>query len=135
MKVSGGDINTPGLKTVTLTGKSPLAKGTRTFYVKVTADANDAVVSVSSGNGVTVTKQDNTYILDYTGSELKPPVSVYFRGNRLKSGTDYTVEYMNTTEVGSGTIKVTGQGGSLSADEINIPVKVMYNLNLCIHRL
>lgn len=129
VKVSGGDINTPGLKTVTLTGKSPLAKGTRTFYVKVTADANDAVVSVSSGNGVTVTKQDNTYILDYTGSELKPPVSVYFRGNRLKSGTDYTVEYMNTTEVGSGTIKVTGQGGSLSADEINIPVKVMYNLN------
>ncbi|MDO5425950.1 MAG: leucine-rich repeat domain-containing protein [Eubacteriales bacterium] len=46
----------------------------------------------------------------YTGSALKPSVTVTYNGVTLKKGTDYTVTYSNNVEVGTGTVSVTGIG-------------------------
>ena len=46
----------------------------------------------------------------YTGSAIKPAVTVKYNGKTLKSGTDYTVSYKNNKAVGTATITVTGKG-------------------------
>lgn len=46
----------------------------------------------------------------YTGSAIKPAVTVKYNGKTLKSGTDYTVSYKNNTKVGTAAITVTGKG-------------------------
>lgn len=48
--------------------------------------------------------------LTYTGSALKPAVTVTLGGKTLVSGTDYTVAYSSNTKVGRATITVTGKG-------------------------
>jgi len=62
---------------------------------------------------VTVTGIDDTY--DYTGSAITPSPNVtYIAGSptpvSLTKGTDYTVTYVNNTEVGTATIILTGIG-------------------------
>ena len=52
----------------------------------------------------------------YTGRELKPAVQVYAGTTKL-SGKDYTVSYNNNTQLGEGTVTITGRGnymGSIS---------------------
>lgn len=54
----------------------------------------------------------------FTGSAIKPSVSVKLGGKTLKAGTDYTVSYKANTSVGTATVTVTGKGtyaGSKSA--------------------
>ncbi len=46
----------------------------------------------------------------YTGSALKPAVTVTLNGKTLTNGTDYTVTYTNNTNAGTATIKVTCMG-------------------------
>jgi len=53
----------------------------------------------------------------YTGSAIRPSVTVKLNGTTLTSGTDYTVSYSNNTNVGKATLTVTGKGtysGSVS---------------------
>lgn len=46
----------------------------------------------------------------YTGSALKPGVTVVYEGKTLTLGTDYTVSYANNVNVGEATVTVTGKG-------------------------
>ncbi|MBR4514834.1 MAG: chitobiase/beta-hexosaminidase C-terminal domain-containing protein [Lachnospiraceae bacterium] len=46
----------------------------------------------------------------WTGSEIKPTVTVKHDGKTLKKGTDYTVSYSNNTNAGNATVKITGKG-------------------------
>jgi len=46
----------------------------------------------------------------YTGSVLKPDVTVTLDGKTLTSGTDYTVVYSNNINAGTATITITGKG-------------------------
>lgn len=48
--------------------------------------------------------------LTYTGSALKPAVTVTLGGKTLVSGIDYTLAYGNNTKVGRATVTVTGKG-------------------------
>lgn len=53
----------------------------------------------------------------YTGSEVKPRVSVYCQGSTLTQDTDYIVTYANNTKAGTATVTVKGIGsytGSVS---------------------
>lgn len=53
----------------------------------------------------------------YTGSALKPSVTVKYGSTKLESGTDYTIAYSGNKEPGTATVKITGTGtysGSLS---------------------
>ncbi len=87
-------------KTLTITG-------TESVTIKQIDIAKAAVTGIS----------DKTY----TGKTLTQNVTVKMDVNgtnfTLKSGTDYTVEYSNNTEVGTATVKITGAGnytGSVS---------------------
>ncbi|MBR4514839.1 MAG: Ig-like domain-containing protein [Lachnospiraceae bacterium] len=45
----------------------------------------------------------------WTGSAIKPTVTVKLDGKTLKKGTDYTVSYSNNTNAGNATVKITGK--------------------------
>ena len=65
----------------------------------------------------------------YTGSKLKPAVTVKLSGVKLKKGTDYTVAYKKNTEIGKATVTIIGAGkykGTVTANfKINPkPVKL-----------
>lgn len=129
--VSNPDLGTVGNKTITITGNKPYAKGTLTYYVSVVGDASGMVVRLSSGNGVTVSgpNSDGSYNLDYNGQKLYPTITVSFRG-KVVSPSDYKVVCNNVTNVGRGSIVVTGTGNALKAEPPKtIPVNVLYNLN------
>lgn len=46
----------------------------------------------------------------YTGSAIKPGITVSFGGLTLKKGTDYTVSYSNNTNIGRGYVVINGIG-------------------------
>lgn len=65
----------------------------------------------------------------YTGSKLKPAVTVKLGTVKLKKGTDYTVVYKKNTEIGKATVTIIGAGkykGTVTANfKINPkPVKL-----------
>ena len=60
-------------------------------------------------------KASNTVISDiksvsYTGSEIKPVVTVSCGDAKLKAGTDYTVSYQNHVKAGTATLTISGKG-------------------------
>ena len=60
-------------------------------------------------------KASNTVISDikavsYTGSEIKPAVTVSCGNAKLKAGTDYTVSYQNHVKAGTATLTINGMG-------------------------
>ena len=46
----------------------------------------------------------------YTGEEIKPALSVKYKGTKLTLGTDYDITYHDDTEPGTATAVVTGKG-------------------------
>ena len=59
--------------------------------------------------GATVTTSQKSY--GYTGKEIKPEVTVTLSdGTGLIFGTDYTVSYVDNTDIGTATVNVTGRG-------------------------
>ena len=46
----------------------------------------------------------------YSGSAIKPTITVKNGTTTLKNGTDYTVTYSNNTKVGTATVTITGKG-------------------------
>lgn len=47
---------------------------------------------------------------DYTGEPITPPIKVFYNGEELTEGVDYTVSYENNIEPGEGVIVITGIG-------------------------
>lgn len=59
---------------------------------------------------------------EFTGSQIKPDIKIYDRGNLLKLNVDYTVKYANNTNVGEAKIIVTGKGNY--SQVYNIPFSI-----------
>lgn len=81
-------------------------------YLTKTTAANDKALNSSN-----TTLKLSYAATPYTGSSLKPSVTVTYNGAKLVKNTDYTVSYSNNKEPGTATVKITGQGnysGSLS---------------------
>ncbi len=83
----------------------------------------DAVgITVSTSGGTKLTSSNATLSLSYTthpytGSALKPSITVKYGSTKLKSDSNYAVAYSSNKEPGTATVKVTGIGtytGSLS---------------------
>lgn len=122
---SNNDIATVSSSGV-ITGKK---NGTCMIYVFSGGgfDVVGVIVSTSGGDlslpapqaATKLTKSNTAVTLSYsthpyTGSALKPTVTVKYGSKNLKSGTDYNVTYSNNTEPGTATAKVTGIGSYTS---------------------
>ncbi|MBO5377019.1 MAG: fibronectin type III domain-containing protein, partial [Ruminiclostridium sp.] len=86
-----------GTATVTITGIGNYG-GTKTANFKITAK------SISSATISTIADQT------YTGSTIKPSVTVKDGSTTLTNGTHYTATYSNNTNVGTATVTITGIG-------------------------
>lgn len=66
-----------------------------------------AVSDITNISKATVSNIDNQ---TYTGKEITPYVTITYKGETLKKGTDYNLTYSNNVKAGSGKIKITGIG-------------------------
>ena len=66
------------------------------------------VVTKTDISTCTVTLSGSSFT--YTGSAIKPTVTVKNGSKTLTSGTDYTVAYSSNTNVGTATVTITGKG-------------------------
>ncbi|MBR1764318.1 MAG: CotH kinase family protein [Ruminococcus sp.] len=85
-----------GTATLTVTGKGA-CKGTATKTFTITK-AKISALSIS------IPYSSYTY----RGRGIKPTVTATLSGNKLVKGTDYSVEYLSNTEVGTAKIKISG---------------------------
>ncbi|MBR4622524.1 MAG: leucine-rich repeat domain-containing protein [Ruminococcus sp.] len=60
---------------------------------------------------------------DYTGSAIKPEVTVTCEGLVLSKDVDYTVSYTNNTSAGTATVKVTGKGNYPFTKSLTFKIK------------
>ncbi len=117
----------------TLSYKNNINAGSATVIIsgignyKGTAEASFTIVPASISNYSLSVIEDQCY----TGSELKPAVTVSSGTKTLAEGTDYTVSYTNNIDVGTGVVTVTGTGNytgsrkttfSIIADSSNVTV-------------
>ena len=98
-----------GEATVTLTFKGNYS-GTKTATFQITA---------KSAEGVTV---DAIADQTYTGSALKPAVTVKDGETTLVSGTDYDAEYTGNTNVGTATVTLTFKGNYTGTKTANFQI-------------
>ena len=86
-----------GTATVTVTGRGSYS-GSKNASFKITAK------DIKSANIPTIADQI------YTGSAIKPAITVTDGNKTLVSGTDYTSTYSNNTKSGTATVTVSGKG-------------------------
>ena len=85
-----------GTAKVTITGKGNYTGSvSKTYSIK--NDFKKATVSGISNKS-------------YTGKNITQSITVKYNGKTLKNGTDYTVSYSNSKNIGTATVKITGKG-------------------------
>ena len=89
-----------GTATIVISGK-----GTYCGTVKKTFEITESTTAISNCT-ITIPKSSYTY----TGSAIKPKVTVKNGNITLTSGTDYVVRYVNNVEVGTASIVIAGRG-------------------------
>ena len=108
-----------GTATVKITGKGGFT-GTLSVTFNITAKPISSIPVTPIGSVV------------YTGSEIRPVLTLKDGNRTLKEGTDYTVIYSNNVEIGTATITVLGKGnykGSLVID-FEIVDKPVYTITV-----
>lgn len=90
----------PGVATLTITGRGTNFTGTIIKQYKIKADL--------STYGTISRIEDQVY----TGSQITPHVTVTCGRNVLNQGSDFTVSYMNNTNVGRATVMATATSDS-----------------------
>jgi alpha-L-rhamnosidase len=58
----------------------------------------------------------------YTGKQIKPVVTVSYKGTPLALGTDYTVAYGPNKSIGLGTVSITGKGTYIGAKSVSFKI-------------
>lgn len=113
---AAGDVSS---QIATLTSSSPASDivAARTAYNALSTDVRGFVDNIEvledAESGLTMGKAAITLgktSYTYTGSALKPSVTVKLGSTKLKQGTDYTVSYKNNKNAGTATVTVTGKG-------------------------
>ncbi|MGN0594866.1 MAG: leucine-rich repeat domain-containing protein [Hominimerdicola sp.] len=89
-----------GTATIVISGK-----GTYCGTVKKTFEITESTTAISNCT-ITIPKSSYTY----TGSAIKPKVTVKNGSITLTSGTDYVVRYVNNVDVGTASIVIAGRG-------------------------
>ena len=90
-------INTVENTSVNIAGSFKINSGT----VTVTGGTDKLMEANTTISGI-----ETSY--EYTGSEIKPKLTVSYNNRTLTEGTDYTVLYEDNTNIGTATVTVTG---------------------------
>lgn len=96
--VTGTNNTNVGEATLTISGKGNYGESAEVSFNIVGADLKSAAMTVASSSSV------------YTGSEIKPEVTVKLNDIELKSGTDYTLAYKDNINAGTASVTATGMG-------------------------
>ena len=105
----------PGVATVDENGEVTIV-GAGTAIITATAAATGNYSAASADYTLTVSARRVTFTVDaipdqvYTGSEIKPVVTVKDGDRVLTEHVDYTVSYSDNTAVGTAGVTVTGKG-------------------------
>lgn len=72
-------------------------------------------IDISGGTGVSpVTIRFIDEDLVYTGSEQRPRIEVFYGARVLEEGRDYSVEYADNVNAGTGNVRITGRGNYIN---------------------
>ena len=85
-----------GTATVTVTGIGTFFEGEKSTTFRIYVPASQLKVDL----------KESGYV--YTGEPHKIPVTVSYKGNVLKEGTDYTIKYSNNVNAGTAKVTITG---------------------------
>ncbi|MCD7840760.1 MAG: hypothetical protein LUG46_09070 [Erysipelotrichaceae bacterium] len=81
------------------------------FNTVTTTSSNNAIIQdVYATTSITKCTFSSVSAKTYTGSQIKPSVTVKYKGKTLTKGTHYTVSYGTNTDAGTGTITIKGKG-------------------------
>ncbi|MGN0594136.1 MAG: leucine-rich repeat protein, partial [Hominimerdicola sp.] len=80
-------------------------RGNYSGKVTYTFEITESTTDISN---CTITIPKNSY--EYTGSPIKPKVTITNGENTLVNGTDYVIRYANNIEVGTASIIIAGRG-------------------------
>ena len=131
---NGSTIN--GATGSSYTVAADTAVGTYTYYCTITASiTGSSVTADAASSDVTVTVRQKGYesgsftissIPDqtYTGSQIRPDVTVKFGGTTLAKGTDYDLEYGTNTAAGddAGSVKINFRGNYSGSATVNFNI-------------
>lgn len=80
--------------------------------------------------GVSVSKLKVSKIPDQkcTGEAITPPVVVKYKKTVLRENANYTVQYKNNIEVGTGSVIITGLGNYRGTKRVDFKIKAMANI-------
>lgn len=110
------------IKTTSALSYTDSKLSSNTYYYKVRAYENANNKQIFGGysselyfkSGSQITISDAAFYVKekvtYTGTAIKPSVTVKKNGKVLKNGTDYTVSYSSNTNIGKAKAVVTGKG-------------------------
>lgn len=107
------DMSTPGIKLLVVTYQELRAEIEITVREKQSEETKGFKIAFKN-------EQDKEST--YTGSAIKPEISVSYNGRHLVEGTNYTVRYANNVKVGNAKITVTGKGNFQSGKSENFKI-------------
>jgi len=115
-KVEYADMKEPGYYAngITITPRSEMLTGKIVLPVTIVSDQEDI-------GKATVNYTANNY---YTGSAVKPAVTVTYSGKTLTAGTDYTVTYKDIVEIGTYSDAITIKGIGKYTGTKTLPVTI-----------
>ena len=131
--IDGGSAQAPGLKAdnpgvgsfVEIQGNEPAdvsAAATYTFTMPEAPYGVQVSAEFKARTPITASMIDAIDNQEYTGSAITPTIVVKDGDNPLSLDTDYTVEYINNTEVGQATVTVTGKGKYTGTATVNFTI-------------
>ena len=109
---------------------APTNAGTYWIGVSAAEGTNSAAVSevtkkfTISPRNISVAMVEAIADQEYTGSHIKPTLTVTYNGAALASGTDYTVEYTSNLNVGTATATIKAKTGSNFTGEKAVTFKI-----------
>ena len=112
-----------GTATVKVIGKGQYT-GTRTLTFLIVRNNYNYDYDYDYNSRISMSKVTASSISNktYTGSYIKPSVTLKYNGYRLEEGEDYTLSYSNNKNVGKAKVKITGRGIYTGTKTVNFKI-------------
>ncbi|MBR2998989.1 MAG: hypothetical protein IKF44_01195 [Mycoplasmataceae bacterium] len=85
-------------------------------------DNNNSAPTLKNISEANVTFENNKNSFEYTGDPIKPSIELKTSDNKLIENQNYTLEYLNNTNVGQATILIKGQNNYTGQKEVTFNI-------------